>query len=281
MDALCPQSNLEREAGLERPDREIGAVVLSCRELGSTNRTLLDLADRGAGHGTVLLADHQTAGEGKGDRVWFSRPGGGLCVSILLRSEIRSELLPQIPVVAAVAMLAALHAQGFVEARLKWPNDILIDGRKVCGILAETAEGPGRPVVVGAGLNVDLGLGDFPADLRRTATSLAIAAGRPWDRRKVLAAYLAAFETWFARWRKRGFAPVHTFWCRWSCTLGRTVSFDAADITVAGEAVGLAADGGLLVRDGSGLLHRFHSGEMRQSPPEALPHLNQSHKRSI
>lgn len=252
----------------ERPGREIGHAVLWHDAVDSTNRRLADLGRAGAAHGTVLAADHQTAGSGKGDRVWFSKPGGGLCLSVLLRPEARTEDLPQLTLLTAVAVLDALFASGIAAARVKWPNDILVDGRKVCGILAEggvSADGSGF-VVIGVGLNVNLTANDFPLDLREVATSLAAVAGRPLPRRRIFQDFLAALEGWLAIWRELGFSPIADAWSARSCTLGRRVAFDATEESVEGEAVGLGRDGCLLVRDGSGATHRFHSGEMRFVP---------------
>lgn len=256
----------------ERPGCAIGHAVHWHDEVASTNRLLAEMGAAGAPHGTVVAADHQTAGSGKGDRSWFSKPGAGLCLSVLLRPDSRFEDLPQLTLLAAVAMLDALDAVGIDAARVKWPNDILIGGRKVCGILAETGTAADGAVfvVVGVGLNVNLTASDFPPDLRDIATSLAEVAGHPLPRRRIFQGFLAALESWFSIWRGQGFQPVATAWSARSCTLGRRVIFDAAEMSsVTGEAVGLGRDGSLLIRDGNDVTHRFHSGEMRFAPDRA------------
>lgn len=257
-----------------RPGRGLGHAVERYAVLGSTNRVLAELGRTGAAHGFVVVADHQTAGSGKSDRRWESKPGASLLFSVLLRLDAPYESLPQITLVAAVAMRDALAALGISEARVKWPNDILIGGRKLCGILAETGTDAAGDtfVVLGVGLNLSQTADDFPLELREVATSLAVVSARPIPRRRIFHAVLDALETWLAIWRDRGFEPVRGAWNAASCTLGRAVAFDSAEGTSTGEAVGLAADGGLLVRDPSGAVHAFHSGEMRFLPEPAFEH---------
>lgn len=241
----------------------LGRVVHWLPVVSSTNRVLAAMAEDGALHGTVVIADHQTAGAGKGERAWFSKPGGGLLLSVLLRPDASFGELPQLTLLAAVALHDALARLDLPNAGLKWPNDLLIGGRKVCGILAETGTDQDGEVfvVLGIGLNVGLRVDDFPHELAAIATSLTEAAGRPVDVRAVMEGFLEALEFWLGRWCREGFAPVRAAWCEASCTLGRRVGFGGEGEI--GEAVGLADDGGLLVRDRNGDIHGFHSGDMR------------------
>lgn len=273
----APETTL---AEIDRHGAALGATLHWFAVTASTNRVAAEIGAAGASHGTVVVAEHQTAGSGKGDRVWASKPGAGLLVSVLLRPKARFEDLPQITLLAAVAMVDALEAEGIADARVKWPNDILIGGRKVCGILAETGVSPDGDVfvVLGVGLNVNQSLSDFPPELEEIATSLAVAAGRPVSRQRIFHAFLDALDVWMARWREAGFAPIRAAWNARSCTLGRRVSFDVGTVTLTGEAVGLEADGSLAIRDQDGALHRFHSGEMRFV---AEPPFEPSHKRSV
>ena len=277
LQSAAPEANL---AEIDRSGCALGATLHWFAATASTNRVAAEIGAAGASHGTVVVAEHQTAGSGKGDRVWASKPGAGLLFSVLLRPEARFEDLPQITLLAAVAMVDALAANGVSDARVKWPNDILIDGLKVCGILAETGTAADGSVfvVLGVGLNVNETLSDFPPELREIATSLAATTGRPMSRQRLFHAFLDALDVWLARWRAGGFDPIREAWCARSCTLGRRVRFTVGEVALTGEAVGLEADGSLAIRDQTGALHCFHSGEMRFV---AEPPFEPSHKRSV
>ena len=144
----------------------------------STNRVAMEMAENGAKHGTVVVADAQTAGRGRMGRRWVSPAGKNLYVSLLLRPSVPTVDATRLALVAGVALADAVEAVG-VPASLKWPNDLYCGGRKAAGILAEMASDPDgvRHVVIGVGLNVNMEEADFPPDLRGTATSLRILRG--------------------------------------------------------------------------------------------------------
>jgi len=259
----------------------VGRPLHVLAETNSTNRALMDMAKSGAPHGTVVVSDHQTAGSGKGDRIWFSKPGAGLCVSVLVKLPIPLDQLSQITLLTAVAMLDALTAIGVTTAQVKWPNDILINGRKICGILAEAwspSDDDSAFAVVGVGLNINMTTDDFPEELREIATSLAMEMGNTPSRQHILDTFLSSFDTWLTRWCEQGFAAISEAWCAQSSTLGRRVEFDATEITVVGKAISLNSDGSLLIREDSGALHCFYSGEMRYLD---VPLFEPSYMRSV
>ena len=173
---------------------------------------------------TVLVADHQTAGRGKGQRRWHSLPGKGLYASILLRPGRPVEELASVTLVVAVAVLHAVRQTTGIPATVKWPNDIMVDGRKLCGILCElvlSPDGEVKHIIAGIGLNENLAPEDFPHSLTRMATSLSIESGRPIDRAASLANLLDELAHWLELWEREGFEPVRQAWLRHSCTLGR------------------------------------------------------------
>lgn len=167
-------------------------------ETPSTNAVVGARAREGAPAGLVVTTEHQTAGRGRLDRGWTMPPRAALAVSALLRPEgVPADRWPWLPLMAGVAVAGTLREMGYA-AGLKWPNDVLIDGRKVCGILVERVETPTGPVaVVGIGLNTSLAADELPVP---TATSLLIESGAPVDRTEVLAALLrrltAAYDAW-------------------------------------------------------------------------------------
>jgi BirA family biotin operon repressor/biotin-[acetyl-CoA-carboxylase] ligase len=159
-------------------------------EITSTNDELLYRGEAGAPEGTLLFAESQTAGRGQFQRPWSSAAGLGLWFSLLLRLPINDATIPSLSAFAAVALVNTLQKHGISDCGIKAPNDVLIGGRKVAGILVETRPGRNPFAVIGIGLNVNHSAENFPEDLKERATSLAMAAGAPFDRNAVAAALI-------------------------------------------------------------------------------------------
>ncbi len=168
-----------------------GVPVRVLAETTSSNDELLVLGERGAPSGSFIFAERQTAGRGQFRRPWSSAPGLGLWFSLLLRMEISDSTIPSLSAFAAVALVETLDSLG-IDSWIKAPNDVLVEGRKVAGILVETRPGKDPFAVVGIGLNVNHGPTDFPDELMNRATSLAMVAGIKFDRNAVAASLIAA-----------------------------------------------------------------------------------------
>ncbi len=168
---------------------------------GSTNADALAL-ELDAPHGAVVVAEYQTAGRGRGDRTWFSPPGANLLFSVLLRPPAPATAWPGLVLVAGVAVYEVVRGLVAAPVRLKWPNDVLIYGRKVAGILCQSRLGKNPAVAVGIGLNVNMTTRDLPRDLRTSAISLRDLDGRAHSRARVLALLLAALERQYDFWRR-------------------------------------------------------------------------------
>jgi len=230
----------------------------------STNRVAMEMAENGAPHGTVVVADAQTAGRGRMGRRWASPAGKNLYVSLLLRPPVPTVDAPRLALVAGVALADAVEAAG-VPALLKWPNDLYCGERKAAGILAEMASEPGRVrhVVIGVGLNVNMEEADFPPDLRGTATSLRIRAGREFRRVDVLARLLDAFGARYGRFVRGGFASIRDEWDRRDFLRGRRVFLRRHGREGWGTAEGLDAAGALrFLPDDAPAIESVHSGEI-------------------
>jgi BirA family transcriptional regulator, biotin operon repressor / biotin---[acetyl-CoA-carboxylase] ligase len=210
--------------------------------IDSTNRYLLDLASQGAPEGTVAVADEQRAGRGRLGRSWVAPPGASLLVSVLLRPQLPSESFALVTMAAGLAAIEAVRACAGIDARLKWPNDVVVDDRKLAGILAEKQ---GDAVVVGMGLNVHWK--SFPDDLAATATACNLLGGHPTTREDVLATWLVALDA-----RLRDLDRVADDARRTSATVGRRVRVELADRAYEAEAVGLTDAGLLVVRTDAG-----------------------------
>ena len=237
-------------------------VVLGVTD--STNRVAMEMAENGAPHGTVVVADAQTAGRGRMGRRWVSPAGKNLYVSLLLRPSVPAADAPRLALVAGVALADTVEAMG-VTASLKWPNDLYCGGRKAAGILAEMASDPGgvRHVVIGVGLNVNMEEADFPPELRDAATSLRIRAGRAFRRVDVLARLLDAFGTRYAGFIGGGFSTLRDGWDRRDFLRGRRVLLRRQGGEGWGTADGLDAAGALrFLPDGGPAIESVHSGEI-------------------
>ncbi len=242
---------------------DLGQVLHCHDELGSTNDEAKTLADGGAEHGEVVVAERQTDGRGRRGRSWISPARRNVAFSVVLRPEgLPPTRAPEATLVAAVAICEALRHSG-VDAGIKWPNDLLVGGRKIAGILAELSAESDLVhwLVIGVGVNVNTRAEDFPPELRGEATSLLLEREQPSPRALFLAACLASLETWYDRWVEEGFAPIRQAWRERSVTLGRdvVVRIDGAEVT--GRAEDLADDGALLVRTAEGL-RALHSGDV-------------------
>jgi len=238
--------------------------VLHCREdLPSTNDLAKELAEQGAAHGEVVVAERQTAGRGRRGRSWSSPAGKNLYLSVVLRPDLPPQRAAELTLVASLAVCDACRQAG-VDAAIKWPNDVLVGGRKVAGILTELAAEPDEVhwVVVGIGVNLNASRDDFPDELRETASSLALERGQPVPRALFTAALLSLLEQWLDRHAEEGFAAVRQAWRERSATLGREVRVEAGGAEVGGVAEDLDETGALLVR-GEGGLVRVVAGDVR------------------
>jgi BirA family biotin operon repressor/biotin-[acetyl-CoA-carboxylase] ligase len=238
--------------------RPFGSVRHELGEVDSTQEIARRLADAGAPEGTVVVAEHQRAGRGRGGRAWLDRPGENLLFSLVLRPALNAAATPQLALLAAVAVAEAIENATALAPAIKWPNDVLLEGRKVAGILAEAASfgDASTHVILGIGLNVNQR--DFPPDLAPRVTSLAQRIGHAVDRRRLLELLLERLERWYDAYLARGFTAIGPEWSRRAVTPGQTVTTGR----LRGTALALDRDGALLVRDGSGRTHRVVAGEV-------------------
>lgn len=226
-------------------------------ELPSTQERARELARAGARHGTLVLARVQTGGRGRLGRSWASPPGG-LWMSLVLRPALSPGKLHRITPAAAVAGAKALWQLG-VEARIKWPNDLLAGGRKVCGILAEAEAAPGPCVVLGIGLNANF---DPEETGSPAATTLRRELGHDVDLLRLLGLLLGCLETELGRAGEE-FGAVLDDWRALDCTLGRRVRVRRLGGVVEGMAADLTPEGALLVETASGTVEVFE-GEVER-----------------
>ncbi|MDD4101868.1 MAG: biotin--[acetyl-CoA-carboxylase] ligase [Kiritimatiellae bacterium] len=233
------------------------------RETGSTNREMARIAAEGALEGVLLSADSQSQGRGRLERVWHSPPADNLYFSLLLRPSIEPGRAVSLPLVVGLAVAEAIVGMApELETLVKWPNDILIGGRKVCGVLCEMqAEADSvRSVIPGVGLNVNMTTRDFTEALLETATSLRIAAGRVFSRVETLAAIINRMEPLYDLWRAEGLKPLLPRIADLDALCGKEITLMQGREHLRGISDGIQEDGALRLKTEHGIV-AVYSGE--------------------
>jgi BirA family biotin operon repressor/biotin-[acetyl-CoA-carboxylase] ligase len=242
----------------------LGREIYTFGNLTSTNDVAAALARAGAIEGTLVVAEEQTRGRGRQGRRWHSPPGTGLWFSIVLRPAFEPAGCSTIPLAVALGLVNALRLCYAVKAEIKWPNDVMVDGRKICGILTESEFKGNRVgfVVVGVGLNVLTSSTGFPPELRDTATSLSLESPGGIGRARVLADVLEGIEREYTVLCTNGFEGIRRELLGHSLLIGRLIKV----VTGRGEVVGIAHDidqvGALIVRKDNGSFERIMAGDV-------------------
>jgi BirA family biotin operon repressor/biotin-[acetyl-CoA-carboxylase] ligase len=242
----------------------IGRDIRIFQETTSTNDIVEKLARDGVKEGVVVFAESQTKGRGRLGRKWISPERKGLWFSILLRPNLRPQEATQLTVASATALRRAIESETGLKPEIKWPNDILIGGKKVAGILTElSAElDKVRYVILGIGIDVNLDAGEFPADLKKTATSLKIETGETVSRAELAVTILRELDFDYARISGGKFTAVADEWESNCVTIGRNVTVQIGDRKIRGRAESLDDDGALLLRTEHGHLERIIGGDV-------------------
>jgi BirA family biotin operon repressor/biotin-[acetyl-CoA-carboxylase] ligase len=243
--------------------RVIGSEVLVFEETASTNDVVEHLAKSGAREGLVVFAESQTRGRGRRGRAWASPRGKGLWFSVLLRPTLPPSAASRITVAASVAVARAIREVGRVDARIKWPNDVIIDDKKLAGILTELRVEADEVLmaILGIGIDVNCEQDDFPNDLARIATSLKLETGSTQDRVALAARVLATFDECY-QLALTDFEAVADEWAKLCTTLGRQIVVTMGQRRIEGFAQALDSDGALLVRCDSGQMERILGGDL-------------------
>lgn len=240
----------------------LGQPLFFVREVDSTNRLLREMAREGAAAGTVVMTDHQIGGRGRRGRSWTTPPGSSLLSSTLLRPLVWTARHTLLPIVTAVAIARTLETHLGLQPEIKWPNDILLSGRKCCGILIESEWQHNKPtIIVGIGLNVNQTEEDF-VDLP-TATSLSLPQGKGMmiERGALLAVLLKQLERAYDEFEVGW--PPHNAWRKRATWLGQMIIVYPAEAEAwSGIARDLASDGALLVERADGKCVRLSAGDV-------------------
>lgn len=232
--------------------------------VGSTNDYALLLAAEGAPHGALVVAEEQTKGRGRLERQWMSSPNRGIYLSILLRNLLPIRVAAQTPYIGSLALVKLLREQFGVPASIKWPNDVLINGRKVAGILTETQSDQdfSRFSVVGIGINVNHSREEMAGPFRYPATSIAIETGFAVKRQKVLLEFLYRFEREYERFLENGLSALLPEIEEYSEMMGKTIRVVCGNREIAGKARAISDEGALLLLRDDGSQEAVWAGDI-------------------
>lgn len=227
-----------------------GQQIRHWQQVKSTQPLAHEWAKEGAEEGALVITEEQTQGKGRMGRPWVSPPSSGIWMSLILRPAIPLFEAPQLTLLTSVALTRALRRETGLDIRIKWPNDLLIHGKKICGILTETRgeQDQVQYVVVGMGINVNATEASWPQDLKEVATSLAIEGKRTYHRVELIASILKESEGMYEAYLTHGFEPIRVLWEEYAGMIGRRVRTLSPQGPVEGTAVGLDPSGALLIR---------------------------------
>jgi BirA family biotin operon repressor/biotin-[acetyl-CoA-carboxylase] ligase len=258
----APDLIVPGEVMRELRTKTIGRAIAHRIETGSTNSLAMELAQQGAADGTAVVAETQTGGKGRRGRSWVS-PRGNLYLSVVLRPAVPVYKAPLMTLMGAVAVASAIRKHLGVPAAIKWPNDILITGKKVSGLLTEMSAEPDRirHIVLGVGVNVNMDLRTLPPDIRSRSTTLAAAAGRSIDRTGFLKALLAELDHWYRCFLKKE-TDVLVAWQELNETIGKRVAVSGAGEMLEGQAAGVDAEGRLILQLDDGTVRQVAAGDV-------------------
>lgn len=243
----------------------IGRGITYLEQTDSTQNIARQLSSSGISEGQICIAETQTAGRGRMGRNWHSPQGKGLWFSIVLRPTIPLRDMSHLTLLTAVALCESIRTVTALPLGIKWPNDLLLDGKKVSGILLETIAEDDRvqSVICGIGISVNLQATDYPDELLTIAQSLAMAGGQAYDREQLLATFCNHFEALYDAYLEHGFSEIRARWEANSITLNKTVEVQQLNRTIAGQAIGIDEQGALLVLTSNGEVVRCYSGDVR------------------
>ncbi|MGE6629556.1 biotin--[acetyl-CoA-carboxylase] ligase [Bacillus sp. NPDC077027] len=232
-----------------------GRHIFFQEEVESTQKIAHELVSQGTSHGTLVVSDKQTKGKGRMQRDWYSPHGTGIWMSLIVKPHISVQKTPQMTLLASVAITEAIEQLTGLTPSIKWPNDILINGKKVVGILTELRAEADQvhAVIIGPGINVNQEKADFPPHLQDIATSLQIESKKKVDRAALIQQIMLMFENRYADYMQHGFRPIKLLWESYTMTLGKTITARTINGHYTGKALGINDEGVLLLETEAGI----------------------------
>lgn len=253
-------ANVQHYLSTEKYGRNI-TYLESC---ASTQIIAHEAAQEDVEGGTVILAEEQTAGKGRMARPWDSKAGKGIWMSVIARPRLAPQQAPQMTLVAAVAVTRAIEEVTGLMPQIKWPNDLLLNGKKITGILTELQTEPDmiKAIILGIGINVNQNQADFPLELEEIASSLKIEKGEAIDRTYLIAKILGYLEEYTKLYETHGFSPIKLLWESYSNTAGKRIRAVMLNETIEGIARGISEDGMLELQLADGTIRGIYSADI-------------------
>jgi BirA family transcriptional regulator, biotin operon repressor / biotin---[acetyl-CoA-carboxylase] ligase len=259
-----PETITADEIRLGLKTKFIGKNIHYEESVESTQKIAHRLAYEDVPEGTVIIAEEQTTGRGRMDRKWHSPKYTGIWMSLILRPNIALTKAPQLTLLTAVAIVQAIEEITDLTPEIKWPNDILLNGKKVTGILTELQAEADRihSIIIGIGINVNQSNGDFPIELQKIATSLLIEKRETISRADLIKAIFTKMEKLYLLFLDQGFLPIKLLWESYAVSIGKSITARTITHTIVGKALGITDEGVLKIEDESGVLHHVYSADI-------------------
>jgi BirA family biotin operon repressor/biotin-[acetyl-CoA-carboxylase] ligase len=242
----------------------IGQNIHYEESVESTQKIAHRLSNEDLPEGTVIIAEEQRSGKGRMNRTWHSPKFTGIWMSLILRPNIPLTKAPQLTLLTAVAIVQAIEDETGLQPEIKWPNDILVSGKKVTGILTELQAEADRihSIIIGMGINVNQRTEDFPTELKDKASSLYLEKGELVSRAGLIRSIFKHFEKLYLLYLEQGFSPIKLLWEGYAISIGKTLKARTLTNVIEGKALGITDDGVLKLEDATGFIHHIYSADI-------------------
>lgn len=242
----------------------MGQEIIHKNSTTSTQTIAHELARDNAKHGTVIIADEQIKGKGRMNRDWLSAKNKGIWMSVILKPSIPPHLAPQLTLLTATVLADVIYKSTLMKPQIKWPNDILLNGKKVAGILTEmqAEQDQIQYVVIGIGINTLHELHDLPKDLRNKMTSIKLSTDTVLDSNTFLQSLFTIFESTYSEYIDKGFSEIKLKWESYGFKVGKPISIKTLKRSWTAIFHGIATDGALLVKNSDGTIEKLYSAEI-------------------
>jgi len=259
-----PKNMTENELRLGLKTTIFGKTIHYLESTDSTQKVAHRLAQEGCPDGTLVISEEQTNGRGRLARNWHSPKYTGIWMSLVLRPKLPPAKAPQFTLIAAVAVAQAIEDVCDISPDIKWPNDLLLNGKKITGILTELQADSDKinAIIMGIGMNVNQKQEDFPMELQDIATSLAIETKREISRSNLVKRILENLEKYYLIYLENGFAPLKLLWESYAVSLGKDIIARTISGNISGKALGITEDGVLKIQDDNGQIHEIYSADI-------------------
>jgi len=242
----------------------IGKNIHYEESVESTQKIAHRLSNEDEPEGTIIIAEEQRSGKGRMDRTWHSPKYTGIWMSLILRPNIPLTKAPQLTLLTAVAIVQAMEEETGLQPEIKWPNDVLLNGKKVTGILTELQAEADRihSIIIGIGINVNQKKEDFPSELQEKASSLFIEKGEVISRAGLIKSFFKHFEKLYLLYLDQGFFPIKLLWEGYAVSIGKILKARTLTNVIEGKALGITDEGVLKLEDETGFVHHIYSADI-------------------